>query len=106
MTSPAFIHFFQFVVSDVENFKFWLFKSYKFGVLVVWNIEPSELREILLTWENGDIFDLVLRDVKLDEVLKLSQDSYIDNVIILEVQELHMLRLKQRVIQSLNSLIG
>lgn len=94
MTSPAFIHFFQFVVSNVKNFKFRLFKSNKFCVLVVWNIEPPELREILLAWENRDIFDLVLRDVKLNEVLKLSQDSYIDNVIILEVQELHMLRLK------------
>lgn len=48
MTGPAVIHFFQFVVSDVKNFELGLFKSNKLSVLVVRNIEPPELREVLL----------------------------------------------------------
>ncbi len=102
---PALVHLLQLVVTDVEDLQLRGLEADQLGEFVVADVQPLKVLEILLVGKDCDVLDLVLRDVELDQVGELSDDCYINDVVILEVQELHVLRLQNRVVERLDALV-
>ena len=84
MTGPGSL-LFNFIVADVEILKFRALEANKLGEFIVWQIQPLKVLEVLFISENGNILDLVFRDVKFYEVCELSHNRDINDIVVLKV---------------------
>jgi hypothetical protein len=102
MALPTIVDLLQLVVRDIEVLELRHLKGCEISKLIATEIKVLELQEVIFTGENGNILDLILGYVEMDQIVQLLERSRVSNIIDAQVHDVNFLGLLNSLVNLLN----
>ena len=106
VTGPVSADFLQLIATDVKIVKLGALEGWPLSELVIRDVEPFEVGEGLLLSEDGEVFDLVIRQVQPCQSGQRVQRGHIDQAVIGKIYNCNIFDLLGRLRKLLELLAG